>query len=482
MLMCVTASHKNASFDLLERLSVGAEGVAARLIAHNECVSGAVVVATCNRFEAYIDLDEPVTAAASVAFEAAAEAVSDTTGIPAEELREVFDLSVGTAAAEHLFAVSAGLESVVVGEGEIAGQVRRSLESARAGGTTSSELERLFQRASQTSRGIKNRTPLGRAGRSIVRLSLDLAESRIDDWAAQRVLLVGTGAYAGASLAALRDRGVTDVLVYSPSGRAEKFARSHEIGWIGDDELAQTTAEVGLIVTCTTAAGHVVDATLLRAGRAELGAAHRALASSGVAPVVSILPSSAAAEQTGVTAIAHDVIAEAAAECPVPHGNAQLVIDLGLPRNVDPDVATVPGVELLDLETIRIHAPLEELQATEVARSIVSRAAQKFAAVGEERSLEPAVVALRSHVHALVEAEVARAAARGDDGTTAQALRHLAGVLLHEPTVRARDLARNGEQAAYTAALQTLFGLEVQAPSTVARAADTGTGTAASAS
>ena len=131
--MCVTASHKNATFDLLERLSVGAEGVAARLVEHHECVSGAVVVATCNRFEAYIDLDEPVTAAESVAFEAAAEAVSETTGIPAEQLREVFDLSVGTAAAEHLFAVSAGLESVVVGEGEIAGQVRRSLESARAG-------------------------------------------------------------------------------------------------------------------------------------------------------------------------------------------------------------------------------------------------------------------------------------------------------------------------------------------------------------
>lgn len=475
--MCVTASHKNASFDLLERLSVGAEGVAARLVAHHECVAGAVVVATCNRFEAYIDLDEPVTAAASVAFEAAAEAVSDTTGIPAEQLREVFDLSVGTAAAEHLFAVSAGLESVVIGEGEIAGQVRRSLESARAGGTTSSELERLFQRASQTSRGIKNRTPLGRAGRSIVRLSLDLAESRIDDWAAQRVLLVGTGAYAGASLAALRDRGVTDVLVYSPSGRAEKFARSHEIGWITDAELATTTAEVGLIVTCTTAEGHVVDAALLRDGRARLGAVHRSRATAG-APALSIV--APVAEPTGVTALAHDVISDAAAECPVPHTAAQLVIDLGLPRNVDPDVATVAGVELLDLETIRIHAPLEELQATEVARSIVSRAAQKFAAVGEERSLEPAVVALRSHVHALVEAEVARAAARGDDGSTAQALRHLAGVLLHEPTVRARDLARNGEQAAYTAALQTLFGLDVVAASTVTRDADTGTTASAS--
>ncbi|MFZ4894485.1 glutamyl-tRNA reductase [Plantibacter sp. Mn2098] len=460
MLMCVTASHKNASFDLLERLSVGAEGVASRLIEHHECIAGAVVVATCNRFEAYIDLDEPVTAASPVAFEAATEAISLTTGVPAEELRDVFGLSVGTAAAEHLFAVSAGLESVVVGEGEIAGQVRRSLEAARANGTTSSELERLFQRASQTSRGVKNRTPLGRAGRSIVRLALDLAESRITDWAAQRVLLVGTGAYAGASLAALRDRGANDVRVYSPSGRAERFARSHALDWVAEDDFAAETAIADLIVTCTTADHHVVDAAVLTSGRTLVAAAHRA----GGAVQLS------AADRLAATPIGqHDLVPADA--CPIDHHARQLVIDLGLPRNVDPDVATVAGVELLDLETIRIHAPLEELQATEVARSIVSNAARKFAAVAEERSLEPAVVALRSHVHTIVDAEIARAAARGDDGRTAQALRHLAGVLLHEPTVRARELARNGEQAAYTSALSALFGIDVDLPAASAAAA-----------
>ncbi|MGG7507314.1 glutamyl-tRNA reductase [Plantibacter sp. YIM 135249] len=457
MLMCVTASHKNASFDLLERLSVGAEGVAARLIEHHECISGAVVVATCNRFEAYIDLDDPVTAAASVAFEAAADAISETTGIPSAELRDVFGLSIGTDAAEHLFSVSAGLESVVVGEGEIAGQVRRSLEAARANGTTSSELERLFQRASQTSRGVKNRTPLGRAGRSIVRLALDLAESRVNDWAEQRVLLVGTGAYAGASLAALRDRGVTDVRVFSPSGRAERFARSHDLSWVDAAEFAGETARADLIVTCTTADHHVVDAAILQAGRDQFAAHGAAIAASraidAAATAAEAAPLSA---EERLAAVPHPAV-----ECPVDHTSSQLVIDLGLPRNVDPDVASVAGIELLDLETIRIHAPLEELQATEVARSIVSNAARKFAAVAEERSLEPAVVALRSHVHAIVDAEISRAAARGDDGTTAQALRHLAGVLLHEPTVRARELARNGDQIAYTSALSALFGIDV---------------------
>ena len=95
-----------------------------------------------------------------------------------------FDFVHGNAVAGHLFSVASGLESVVVGEGEIAGQVRRSLERARTEGTTTPELERLFQRASQTSRRVKNETGIGSEGRSLVRLALDLAESRITDWAA----------------------------------------------------------------------------------------------------------------------------------------------------------------------------------------------------------------------------------------------------------------------------------------------------------
>ena len=138
----------------------------------------------------------------------------------------------------------------------------------------------------------------------------------------------------------------------------------------------------------------------------------------------------------------------------------RLIVDLGLPRNIDPDVAAVAGVELLDLETIRIHAPLEELTAADDARAIVSRAARKFGAVAEEINLAPAVVALRSHVFEILEAEVERARARGDEsGATEQALRHLAGVLLHTPMVRSREYARNGEQQAWLDGLEAVFGV-----------------------
>ena len=430
MLICLSASHKNSSFDVLERLSVGAGDAAANILARHPALVGAIVVATCNRFEAYLDLDEPTGSSPRFAVRAAIDGISASTGVAVEVLRDTLELVHGNTVAEHLFAVTSGLESVIVGEGEIAGQVRRSLEQARLVGTTSPELERLFQRASQTSRGIKNRTGIGAAGRSLVRLALELAESRIPDWAETRVLLVGTGRYAGASLAALRDLGAENVRVYSPSGRAHKFASSHQITAVTESDFALAAANADLILTCTTVEHHVITAALLRAGRAQGG---------------------------GTT----------------PETPQRLIIDLGLPRNVDPDVTELAGVELLDLETIRIHAPLEELNATSDARLLVGRAARKFSAVAEEQSLAPAVVALRSHIFGLLDAEIERVRRRSDSTEqTEAALRHLASVLLHTPMVRSRELARAGEQAAFLTGLDAMFGIQVDLPAVTAARVD----------
>ncbi len=449
-MICLSASHKNSSFDVLEALSVGADAAASDMLDRHDSLSGAVVVATCNRFEAYLDLDEPFGVSPIPAISAAIDAVSANSGVAADTLRDTLELVHGNGVAEHLFAVTSGLESVIVGEGEIAGQVRRSLEGARAAGTTSPELERLFQRASRTSRGVKNRTGIGSAGRSLVRLALELAESRVSDWAETRVLLVGTGRYAGASLAALRDRGAENVRVYSPSGRAAKFAASHAIEAVAEADFAQEIACADLIVTCTTAEHHVVDAERIRAARGQF-------------------PGPATA------------VDDAPKLCPVTDGAAyrQLIIDLGLPRNVDPDVASVHGVELLDLETIRIHAPLEELNATSEARELVGQAARTFTQVAEEQSLTPAVVALRKHVFDVLDAEIERARGRDDSEQTEAALRHLAGVLLHTPMVRSRELARAGDQDAFVDGLDALFGIRVdlsrKATDAAARVADTGT-------
>ncbi|MDQ1598051.1 MAG: glutamyl-tRNA reductase [Microbacteriaceae bacterium] len=409
MLVCLTANHRNASFEILEKLSIGAPRAAGTLVNDGDVVSGAVVLATCNRFEAYVEIDESLSteaATTTAAVENTVRVISAASGVEPAELRDTVTVLLGDSVAEHLFAVSSGLESVIVGEDEISGQVRRALEHARTAGTTSSGLERLFQKAASTSRGVKNNTAIGGAGRSLVRLGLELASSRIADWAQTRVLIVGTGQYAATTVAALRDRGAENVTVFSPSGRASKFAL--RLGLAASTDLVAALAAADVVITCTSSEAPVISARLLSPGA------------------------------------------------------RRIVIDLGLPRNVDPDVSGVDGIELLDLETISLHAPLEELSATSDARALVSEAASEFAAHAAEQQLAPAIVALRSHVFELLESEILRAKARGDsDGRIEAALRHLTGVLLHTPSVRARELARSGEGASFSAAVNALFGIEI---------------------
>lgn len=415
MLLCLTANHRNASFEILEKLSIGAPRAADILVEDSDFVSGAVVLATCNRFEAYLEIGEPLTVASADAVESATQVIGAASGVDPAALRETVTVLHGDAVAEHLFAVSSGLESVIVGEDEISGQVRRSLERARKAGTTSSGLERLFQRAAKISRGVKNQTAIGGAGRSLVRLGLELASSRITDWSETRVLIVGTGQYAGTTVAALRNLGARETTVYSPSGRAEKFAL--RFGLAASTDLRAALAAADVVITCTSSEFPVIDASLLSAG------------------------------------------------------GQRLVMDLGLPRNVNPDVATVEGIELLDLETISLHAPLEQLTATSDARALVSEAASEFAAHTAEQRLAPAVVALRSHIFELLDTEIDRARTRGDDdGRVEAALRHLAGVLLHAPSIRARELARSGEGKAFSDAVTALFGGEIAPTATSADA------------
>ena len=404
MLLCLSSNHRNATFELLESLSLSAPDATAALVESTAFVSGAVVLATCNRFEAYLDIDEPLTAATAVAVASTLTALSDASGVSTDELRASISVHEGPDVAAHLFSVTSGLESVVVGEDEIAGQVSRALDRARADGTTSRDLERLFQRATHTSRGVKNHTAIGRRDRSLVRLALDLTSSRITDWATTSVLLVGTGQYAATTVAALRDRGAEDIRVFSPSGRAAPFAARY--GVEPSDDFA-----VDVVVTCT--ANTVLGPELF----------------------------------TG--------------------SDRRIVIDLGLPRNVHPDVARVPGVQLLDLETIRLHAPLEELTAHDDAREIVRAAAAGFTA---ETEAEAGIVALRGHVFELLEAEIARSRARGGSEETESALRHLAGVLLHGPSVRARGLAAEGRGAEFLAGLEAVYGVQATPPARDERA------------
>jgi len=226
--------------------------------------------------------------------------------------------------------------------------------------------------------------------------------SRLADWGGVNVLLVGTGQYAATTVAALRERGADRIRVYSPSGRAQVFAGRTATDATNDLGASLIWADV--VVTCTT--------------RLSIGA--------------------------------EDVPADA--RC--------FIVDLGLPRNVDAAVGELEGVTLLDLETIRLHAPLVHWSAEEDARGVVDAAAHSFVS---DAAVEPAVVALRQHVLDLVDGEIARARSRGDDGRVEEALRHLTSVFLHTPSIMARRHAAAGRADAVADAVETLFGLDVGA-------------------
>lgn len=396
MLFCLTANHRNTEFDVLDRISRAADSTGADVVAAHDFVRGAVVVATCNRFETYLELDEPVTGGVLLAREAVLEAVAESTGADADALRASAVVLSGDDVVRHLFAVSSGLESMVVGEEEISGQVQRSLRAAREAGTSSTELEQAFQRAARATREVRAKADLAAAGRSLARLALDLADSRVVDWATTPVLLVGTGRYAATTIAALQARGAADVRVYSATGRADTFAAKYAV-------------------------------------RAE----HDLRAAIGAADIV-------------ITSTARYTIGPD----DFPDERARLVIDLGLPRNVEPAVGLLPGVDLLDLELLGRHASLLELGAG--AHELVGSAAATFNA---ERAAAPAIVAWRTHIDSILQAELARV--RPGDDRAASALRHLAGVLSHGPTMRAREFAATGRLAEFERALETVFGVEV---------------------
>lgn len=398
MLFCLTANHRNTDFDVLERISHVSESTAADLLRTYEFVRGAVVLSTCNRFEAYLELDEPVTAGAALAHEAVLEALRVTTDGGADALDESAVALVGDDVVRHLFAVSAGLESMAVGEEEISGQVRRALAAARDAGTASPQLERLFQRATHTTRELRAKADVAAGGRSLARIALDMAGTRVTDWSTVPVLLVGTGRYAATTIAALRARGADDISVFSATGRAEQFALRY--GVRAEHDLPAAIGAARIVITCT--ARYLVTAD------------------------------------------------------DIPDSADRLIIDLGLPRNVDPAVADLDGVELLDLALIGRHASLPELGAG--AQELVGSAAAVFTA---EQAAAPAIVAVRSHIQSVLDAEIARARARGADPETEAALRHLAGVLSHTPSVRAREFAAAGRLREFEAAITTLFGVEV---------------------
>lgn len=412
----------------MARLSSGADEVAGVIRKNSSAVAGTVVLATCNRYEIYAE---------AVSAERLDEARTDllltiarTSGLDVAVVERALSVLTGSDPARHLFTVGAGLDSAVIGEREIAGQVRRALSRARDEGTSTGSLVRLFETATRTAKEVGSHTSLGGRGRSIVSVALDLADdvAPASGWDGRNVVVLGTGSYAGATMALLRERGCTDVGVYSASGRAADFVASRGGHSLEEDRLAAALDAADVVIGCSGSQQRVRPSAL--------GASDRS------APLT--------------------------------------VIDLALTKDFEPEVADLDFVTLITLESVRLAAPEDHRQSLSAAADIVDRATEDFAASVTARSMDQAIVALRRHTLGVLDTELERV--RAQHGCTAAAeevefaLRRIVRSLLHVPTVRARQLAADGRADDYFTGLDALYGITVDEPA----AAQPGTGQAVS--
>jgi glutamyl-tRNA reductase len=399
VLLSLTASHRELDLDALERLSTGSGSLARTIAGACEPVQGAVVVSTCNRFELYLDVEAPMTGPAiDHTTTHAAELVAAASGVAVDAAARCFTVRVASEVPEHLFTVASGLDSMVIGEREIAGQVKRALEVAREERTTSKTLELLFQTASRTSKRVGATTELGATGRSIVKVALDLAADSLPPWHSAGTVIIGTGSYAGATVAALRSRGAHDIRVYSQSGRAEQFADGHHVEALaaGEEALVEALAEADLVVSVSGARGR--DGARVAPGeRGPEAALEFVLDAAAVAR---------ARVRAAERADARGGFAERGTPRPL------VVLDLALHRDVDPALADVEGVQLYDLQALKAHAPATAAAVVADARALVDDAAREFVEHQVGRAADAAVMALLDEAERQVEAEVAAAVGR----------------------------------------------------------------------
>ena len=411
VMVLVGASHHDVALEEINRLAEANRGLAARLVEASDDIKGAVVLSTCNRFEVYLDLD-----GFHDAIDLTTTTVAELAGLDRSSVVESMRVVVGTSVAQHLFSVASGLESMVVGEDEIAGQVRQALSTAQREHTTTALLERLMQRALATSKAVTHSTGLGAAGRSIVSVGLDLLEDRHGSVAKRRGLILGTGSYARVVISALRRRGCTQIHVFSASGRAEHFAQSHEAEAVSLGGLVEALSQADFVVACSGAPHALIDADLVHRSR----------------PADLVLP----------------------------------IIDLALSPDVDATVRDLKFIDVIDLEVIREFAPQEHSAAILEAQNIVLTSVEEFDEGEVGRTADHAVVAMRSHVMGIINEELERIRARVDDETAeevARSLNRVSNAILHTPSVRAQELARTGNVAEYRKAIHTLFGIEIDA-------------------
>lgn len=418
--LVVGLSHRSAPVALLEEVSRGLGGLADVRGELGGAVNEAVLLSTCNRVEVYADSD---------GFHAGVEAVTDLltrrADVSLEELSKHLYVHWEGQAVHHLFQVASGLDSMVVGESQILGQLRRAYGTS--GHTAGRVLHELFQSALRVGKRVHAETGIDEAGRSVVSVGLEHAAEAVGGLGGRRVLVVGAGSMGALAGVTLRRHGAAEVVVANRTrANADRLAVSLEGRGVGLDALGDEITAADVVVTSTGAIGYVLG---------------------------------------------HELVAQAVADRDRPLA----LVDLALPRDVDPHVRTLPGVTLVDLESMAEALSRTAAHAdVEAAREIVAEEVGSFLTWQKAARVAPTVVALRSRAEEVVSAELQRLASRLPDleadarAEVEQAVRRVVQTLLHTPTVRVKELTEAPAGLSYAEALRELFGLDRTAPAAVA--------------
>lgn len=420
----VGLSYHNTPVALRERLAAREQDVRASL-AGQPALGEVVVLATCNRFEVYAWADASVPAAAEIA--AALQRALAGACSPAALDAHLVVLS-GEMAVEHLLRVACGLESMVLGEAQVLGQVTRAVEQAHAAGTTGPMLSRLFAAATHAGKRARTETPINRHTTSVSHAGAAFLrqELQAQDIPAARVLIVGAGEMATLAAHALHKSGV------AAAGLELAFANRTQprAGELAGRFGGRAVPWQGLAGALAWADGVLV-------------------ATAADQPILDEATVSAALDKRG--------------------GRPLVVVDIGMPRNVDPEVGNLPGVRLVDIDALRavVDANVQRRRvATPQVDAIVREEADDFARWLAGRQVAPVITGLRSWAREIAAEELARALGRLPDADprthdAVQRMAHrLVNRLLHAPTIQLRSQAADGHAYGYSQAVRALFDLE----------------------
>ncbi len=413
--LAIGLNHRTAPLGLLERMTIDESDRPKALLdlIGRENISEAVVLSTCNRIEAYVFAET-----FHGAFQNVRDFLSETAYVAPERFSDALYVHYEADAVAHLFAVTSGLDSAVLGEHEIQGQVRGAWETARLEGTCGTTLNALFRHAVEVGKRARSETGISHHITSVSHAAVALASERLGGLAGRRLMVLGAGDMGGGMATGLAGSGAAEVVVANRTpGRAADLAERIGGRSVGLDELTAELAAVDVLLTSTGASSMILE---------------------------------------------HCDVAEVMAR----RGHSPLlIVDVAVPRDVDPAAGDLEGVTLLDMDDLRAFADrgLQERRAeSERVRSIIGHEVNRYMDYSSAREAAPLIAAFRSRAEILRREELDRHAgglSPAERQAVEAATRGLVGKLLHEPTVRLKEAAGSPRGDRLAEALRDLFDL-----------------------